>query len=59
MAGVATEEAAATVDDPLDSGPVYGADDNVAVDCPIPKGTVLVLAAGVTEDKLVVYEELG
>jgi len=59
MAGVETAAAAVEVDDWLDSGPVYGADDKAVVVCPIPKGIVLVLPTGATEERLVVYDEVG
>lgn len=40
--------------------PVYaGADEIVEVVAPIPNGIVFVLAAGATDERLVVYDEVG
>lgn len=46
-------------DDAEDSGPVYIDDEIVDPVDPIARGIVSVLASGLTDERLVVYDELG
>lgn len=41
-----------------ESGPVYAEEESVVVEAPIPWGSVLVLAEGLTVDKLVEYADV-
>lgn len=56
MIGVAAADADAVTDE---TGPVYGTEDREADDAPMPRLIVFVVADGIAEDKLVVYDELG
>ena len=60
MNGVADEVELETVVEDTDvSGPEYGAEEMLVMVAPIPRGIVFVLPEGETDDRLVVYEELG
>ena len=62
IAGVADEDAAAVVVVADDSGPLYGTEETLENDAPIPtpkKLVAAVLAAGATDDRLVEYGVLG